>query len=323
MLMTTLIFSGMSRASPSSSPSLPPDITYLPDQAPQENFVELTLNEVDKIKVPLPDGAAAGRVSLVDNPTLSASRGLPQGLGGRIRQLFQSPPPSELTTDQNGRPMYHLEQGLLSARSGPHSASCIFITDRVVPRTPPSTSSRDRIRWQQAYLSERSREVFASGVLSTFDTWVSEVLCVTIYTDKQKVLVDPLPPILAQEGRMMRQDHVPVLQMEFMKRSADATFTYALAKLSPDDNRAVEVDKATLFYPYSSFSAMECRAIESLNDRLVQGRSITPNMDYLQFGRASNEVFAFYCDDRAGPPEYLSDWYMSPWEPGWTNSVGY
>ena len=363
------MFSVLSTASPAAQQSQPPQqqppgairpgappsgFQYIRDLGPNANYVELTLNQVDKVKVPLPNGGSAGRVSLVDNPNLSAARGPPDDprqTGGILTWLWQKVADGrdssadgsgnvapQATKDSQGRPLYHLKRGQITARSGRHEARCIFIADGVyspVIETEAQEDTDTGATWKRANLSEGRpyHEYYANSV---FDAWVAEVLCVTVQLDRLKILVDPIPPVLSASGSNTEEDTDPSRRpvVELMYRDHRAaneaeTFDYALTKLSPQDNAVVQVNKATMMYPYYDrfSSTLNCRAIVYNSfyfTSLVQGPKITPLIDFLPNGGndPGAPVFAFYCDNRMATSNYDKSGFRQAWNADWINAVG-
>lgn len=304
--------------------------------------------------VPLPTDGYAGYVSLVDNPNLSAARGPPDeprensGFFSRLWQRLTDGGDADAdasrnaqpqaTEDSQGRPLYHLKRGQITARSGRHEARCIFIADGVYPpisETEPQESTNGGARWQRAHLSEGRpyQQFYASSI---FDAWVAEVLCVTVQLDRLKILVDPIPPILSVNGDNSEEDTAswrrPVVELTYRghpSANEDETFDYALTKLSPQNNAVVQVNKATMMYPYYDrfSSTLNCRVISYNNfyfTTLVQGPKITPLIDFIP-NRGNDPgalVFAFYCDNRMATSNYDETGFLQSWNADWTNAAG-
>ena len=363
-LMVTIMLSALSIASPVAQqsqrpqqqpalpPAIPPGFQYIRNLGPDENFVELTLNQVDKIRVPLPNGGSAGRVSLVDNPALKAARGPPdesRGTGTFLKRLWQKVTDNrnagadggveqQATKDSQGRPLYHLKRGQITARSGRHEARCIFIADGVYPaisETEAQDETNRGSRWQRAHLSERrpNQSQYFSPI---FDAWVAEVLCVTVQLDRLKILVDPIPPILpvddsdnGEDGSASRRPVVELMYQGHPSANEDEKFDYALTKLSPQNNAVVQVNKATMMYPYYDrfSSTLNCRAIVYNSfyfTSLVQGPKISPLIDFLP-NRGNDPgaaVFAFYCDNRMATSNYDESGFRQSWNADWINAAG-
>ena len=190
------------------------EVQLLRDQSPQVNFVSLTLNDVDKVKVPLPDGAAFGRVSLVEEDenepgfqlwrgNVTAGRGS-SGMAPFSRRVLSKhgkadDKQEQTRTDEYGRPLYHLKSVEITARSGPYTSSCILTGHH------PSHNEDQEIEaeegWERRGWPRSWRKVWTQAVAYEVrgrvehSDWVSDVWCVTYNPKSVKFLAEISPPI--------------------------------------------------------------------------------------------------------------------------------
>ena len=269
-------------------------INFLRDQLPQSNnYVILKLNDVDKIKVPIPTGGMAGHFSLLDLTEPEAE--------GTAR----------LNEDSQG--LYYLKQVKVMARSGPQPAHCIF-----------TRSGAQSDGMGEPWPRVNFREWSFNRKLLRKEAYFSDVWCVAKEERVLKILTDPPPPPQPSTPgptSVSAVNLVPIVHLAVRSSDTSANNEHAFTKLVSEDGELPRVDRAALFYqiPY-----MVCRPIvyDGWPSRpLYQGLPLSVEAD--DESGASIEsgiyVFAYYCDNWTSYGYYMASLFRTNWDPDWTS----
>lgn len=290
---------------------------FLRDQLPQTyNFVILTLNNVDKIKVPIPTGGMAGHFSLLD---LGVPEAEPMTFSRKARSwlLYGEGTPR---LNENSQQLYLLEQVELTARSGPHRAHCIF------------TREGKRLDGMGRYWPETNFREFSFTTFFRKETYVSEVWCVAEEERVLKILIDPPPsrPLSSSSSSTSRlpfmssSNLVPIVELPVQDSGSFGVIAHAFSKVTSEDGELLRVNRAALFYDYLVSPVMICRPIVYDGwpaGSLYQGPPLSGELEGEP--RAALEqgtlAFAYYCDNWTSYGYYTNNIYRTGWDPEWTS----
>ena len=306
-------------------------ILFLRDRLPQsDNFVILTLNGVDRIKVPIPIGASAGHVSLLDfgEPVVDPDAKPPSLLRQSwtwVREAIEEANNvnGPISHYQGGKRLYSLQQAQVTARSGPYKPRCIFT------KPDPFYGKRRFNDWVQSYLDETSAR-------ESIRKHVSDVWCVAEQENIAKIIVDPPPPPppplpsrspqASGTSSLPSGDVVRIIELQ-LQTARPSGRMYALTKLGSEDGDLVRIERAVLFsQPVTRGSPVICRPIlyDGWPGRpLYQGPPILDTITsyYDEGAEPGAYVFAIYCDNWLDRENYMSVLYRTSWNPNWTSAV--